>query len=155
MYKKKLRVCFPEGGLVFANVNYRNGHAIIRVDKLEIVKKDNPEFAKDGVIIADVIQKNYSKMMITIENYLESLMLKELENENRSTSNGVGVRSARLKKSDTSRRLEEDTGEGENTSVHSGTRGDEYAEGSRKRKHSAPVDESGDKESGEENKEGD
>jgi len=154
MYSKKLKVSFPDGTPIFSKIKYANGIATITVDEMEIVKKDKPSFAVKGKIVIQTTQRGYVNTITTLENYLEGLMLKELENEDRNTSHGINIRSPRFKKSNTSRGLEKDTGEGEVASIHAGSRGDEHTERGGKRKHTPPMDESGNTELGEEDKEG-
>lgn len=77
--KTRLKVCTPEGKIIIAETETLDGIVKIRVPYLQVVEKDNPEFAKDGEIFFSVSQKKYQEAKKTLTKYLEDLFLKELD----------------------------------------------------------------------------
>ena len=71
MYKKILKVSTPDNKPVVIKVNYSGGVATITSGFYESIKKDNPDFSKDGKIRIIVERDNYQAVIIKLESYFE------------------------------------------------------------------------------------
>ncbi len=121
-YKKPLKVSNTKGLRIEALITPMREFVNVKLSFIEAVKKDKPSFAKEGVIALDVSKKNYTLMIIMIEKYLETLFLKELNNEDRDSSIGIDYESRGVEKLRASRGIKKVKREGSITSLHSGTR---------------------------------
>jgi hypothetical protein len=127
-YKRRLKVSFPNGKPVEARISYSNGIAIITLPHYEIVKKDNPPFAKDGAIQITVSQKEYVNVINQLTKYLEDLFLKgmadeEIKNALRNSSHGNKTKSGRNKREAGSRSTKSTKGKGNDSGLHTGSGG--------------------------------
>lgn len=146
--KVRLKVCNPSGKTVFASVKYLNGEAEISVPFIEGVKKDNPEFAKNGIINYTVPRHRYQKALKGLTKYLENIFLKELaEDEIIHSSNGGGCNSGRVKKESSAGSNEKFDGKNDNPVCDRG-RGKKQSPSDRGRIENSNLVESGDSENG-------
>lgn len=129
-YAKPLKVSTPEGERIYASITKVPDRVIIEVRPLEVVKEDDPPFAHNGVIRFSCKRENYSETIKILTQYLEDLFLKGMADESIYRGLGVKSKSRRTKKSDSSREVESDSGEGDSSSIHSGSRGDQQTESS-------------------------
>lgn len=140
----RLKVCDPSGKVVISKVTYLNGVATIELPFIEAVKKDNPEFAKNGVVKYTVPQRRYQKAKEGLTKYLEDLFLKELaEDETIYPGNGGKSNPGRTKKESSSRSNEKVTGEDSNA-VRDRGRGKKQSESDRGRVENSDVAQSSD-----------
>jgi len=115
----------------------------IEVDFLDVVKKDDPPFAEDGVIIFTVERKDYEETIIKLEKYLEDLFLKGMADEDLHRSLRIEPKSGRVKAARLSRKARSTKRKRYSAGVHSGTRGREQAESDRPGNSDAEVASSG------------
>ena len=132
-YARPLKVSAPDGERIYAKVFQLGDNIKIEINYLEVVKKDDPPFAHNGVITINVPRKKYSETIASLTQYLEDLFLKGMADENIYTSLGVKPKSRRTKKSDPGRETKRVEGKGDSPSVHISPRGDESSESSRGR----------------------
>lgn len=127
-------------------VTRSGGMARIIVEKLDVVKKDNPEFAKDGVISINVPVQKYQETIGALTQYIEDLFLKGMADEDTYSSLRIKPKSRRAKKSDSKRETGSSEGEGRSSGVHTGARRSESSESSRRGKSDSEMAEGGDSE---------
>lgn len=87
-YTLPLKVCEPSGKRVVATITQMGDRVKIELPYIKEVDKDNPDFAKNGVVKVVVNRSVYAKTKDLVTNYLESVFLKELENADRNTGHG-------------------------------------------------------------------
>lgn len=142
-YARPLKVSTPEGERIVAKV-FRYGDKVrIEINYLEVVKKDDPPFAKNGVIQINVPVKKYRDAIIALTKYLEDLFLKGMADEDTYTSLGAKPNPRRAKKLDSTRKASSSEREGGTSSVHLSPRRDESTESSRRGKSDSEMAESG------------
>ena len=145
-YARPLKVSNPEGERIYAKV-FRSGDNVrIEINYLEVVKKDDPSFAHNGVITFNVPKEKYSETIKILTQYLEDLFLKGMADESIYTSLGAKSKLRRTKKSGSAKKVGISERVGSTSSVHVGPRGDESPESSRRRKSESEMAESGDSE---------
>lgn len=129
-YRKLLKVSFPNGKGIFATIHYHNSIANIRVDKLDVVKEDG-QFPS-GIIHFQTSQASYKDAISKVEKYIESLLLKEMgeENASRDTSDEFLAITGRTKKSRSKGKAGKSERKGTASSLHSGSGRNKYPEGS-------------------------
>ncbi|MCK5609604.1 hypothetical protein KAR91_47455 [Candidatus Pacearchaeota archaeon] len=131
---KVLRVSTPEGESVKAIVEHYDGKFNLSIGFIEAVKIDNPSFSKNGSIKVNGTISSYPKIINGITKYLEDLFLKEMKDEDNDSSDGNKPISTGNKKSTPARDTGKNKREGDSSSLHSSSRGDESTEKSGKRK---------------------
>ena len=159
-YSRTLNVSTPDGERIYAIVTQGLDTAHIEVRFLEVVKKDNPPFASNGVIRFNAPKGKIKEIYKALTNYLESLFLKELSeegevNEDIYSSLGIDVKSRRGKKSPKSRATREPVGERDLTGIHDSSRGDVNTESSGSGEPSSEVASGGDSQDSGETESGD
>jgi hypothetical protein len=147
-YPKALKVSKPNGERIYANITPVRDAVHIEVGFLEAVQKDNPPFAQNGIIRFQVPKATYKETLGKLTSYIESLLLKELDeeekvNEDIYSSLGIKPSSGRNKKAPKPRQTERIIGTGDSPSVHSSARGGKSSESSGSGKPSTDVDEGG------------
>ncbi len=145
-YKKLLKVATPEGKRIVATISPYANNVIVKIDYLEVVKKDNPKFAKEGKIKFSCPKPKYREAMIILTQYLEDLFLKGMSNEDIHTSLRICTNKGRNAKKDRSKKVGSNTGTGDSTSIHISARGNEQTESSKRKEQDTniSVDESSD-----------
>jgi hypothetical protein len=126
-YKRLLNVSTPKGKRIEAVITQSGTNVNIRVDYLSVVEKDNPEFAKNGVISFTVAKTNYKETLHILTKYLEDLFLKGMSNENLYSSIGASSNKRRNAKKNKPRKVESTKREGDTSSIHDSARGNESA----------------------------
>ena len=149
MYVHPLNVCSPEGKRVDAKITQMGSLCKIEIDFLEVVKKDNPPFAKDGVISFESDSTKHQEIIFKLEKYLEDLFLKGMADEDLHRSLRIESKSRRDKAARLSRKARSSKRKGNTPSVHFGARGGEQTESDRPRDSNIEVAESSDKDLGE------
>ena len=147
-YTRPLKVSHPDGTRVMAQVKRSGDQVRIVVEKLEEVKKDNPQFADDGIISITVPVSTYQNVLIKLTQYIEDLFLKGMADEDTYSSLGTKPKSRRAKKSDSKRETGSSEGEGSSSSVHTGPRRSESSEDSRRGQTDSEMAEGSDSEGG-------
>lgn len=143
-----LKVSTPDGHRIMINTVRRSGDKIvIVVEYNKDVAKDNPPFSKNGIIKMTCVRKDYQQTLQKLTNYLETLFLKGLLNENTNTSSRISNDSRGNEKQTKPYTIGVDEGKGSDTSVHVSTRGTKSTKSSGRGKSSVEVDESSDKDS--------
>lgn len=150
-YSRLLRVATPNGERIRANIVQMGDNVRIEVRPLEVVKKDDPPFAQNGVIRFQIPSSKYKDTIATLTQYLEDLFLKGMADEDIYTSLGAKPKRKRTKRSRKTREIEIDQGEGDTPSVYDRTRGDEQTESAGGGDSDSEVAESGDSDSEGEN----
>jgi len=153
MYIRPLNVSTPKGQRVEAKIARFDEVMQIQVDFLDVVKKDAPPFAEDGVINFAVDREEYEETIIKLEKYLEDLFLKGMADEDLRRSFGIELKSGRVKAARLSRKARSSKRKGYSSSVHSGSRGRESAASDRPRNSNPEVAESSDPDSGKQDSE--
>ncbi len=153
VHETRLKVCDPSGKVIIATTELSFGTVLFVVPFLEVVKKDNPEFAEEGVISFIVPQPEYAQAKKTITNYLEDLFLKELNNEIIHPSDGNKPLPGRSKTKSSGGNSGKTEGENDNPVCDRGGRG-KQAKSERGRPQNSDVAKSSDKNSGGESKTG-
>jgi len=148
MYVHPLNVCSPEGKRVDAKVTQMGKSCLIEVDFLEVVMKDDPPFAKDGVISFKSDSTKHQEIIFKLEKYLEDLFLKGMADEDLHRSLGIEPESGGIKKSRSKGKIRRASGKGNFPSVHFGSRRGESTEGDRSGDPDIEMAESSDKDSG-------
>jgi len=146
IYSRTLKVSTPDGQRIIAVISRSGNKPIIEIPYLEVVKKDNPPFASNGVIRFSCEQKNYSNVIATLTQYLEDLFLKGMSNESVYTGLGVKPKSRRTKKSDLPGEIKGDSREGGSSSLHTSARRNKQTKDSRPRSADNEMAESSDSE---------
>jgi len=131
MYVRPLNVSTPEGRRIEAEIIRMQDQIQVVVPFLEVVKKDNPPFAKDGVIHFPVERKNYEETIIKLEKYLEDLFLKGMADEDLHRSLRIEPKSGRVKAARLSRKARSTKRKGSPAGLHFGTRRGEPTESDR------------------------
>ena len=134
-YRRNLKVSTPEGERLYALITPVGATVHIEVRPLEAVQKDNPPFAVGGVIRFYVTRDKYKEVLIGLTNYLETLMLKELDkeieiDESLHTSLGIDPKRRSNKAAPKQRDNRKAIGERDIDGLHDSTRGGEQAESS-------------------------
>ncbi len=145
-YAHPLKVSNPKGERIYAKILRLGDNVRIEINYLEVVKKDDPPFAHNGVITISVSRKKYSETIATLTQYLEDLFLKGMADENIYTSLGAKPKSRGIKKSDSGKKAGRVEGERDSSSVHISPRGDESSESSRGRESESEMAEGGNSE---------
>jgi alpha-glucosidase (family GH31 glycosyl hydrolase) len=140
-YQRPLKVSTPDGERVIANIT-SGALVTITVPRLDVVAKDNPLFAKDGVIRLTVKREKYQETIRVLTQYLEDLFLKGMADEDTYTSLGAKPERKRTTRKDTSREERTIEGERDTASVHVSTRRNESTESVGSRDTSTEVDKS-------------
>jgi len=128
---KKLKVSTPKGESITAVIKADKDVFTLSVNYLEAVEKDNPKFADKGVIRVSGPRTKYSNIIKAIEKYLEDLFLKELSNEDTSTSDGSGLDKRATHEIASSGKDKSTKRKGNSSSVRDSARGDESPEKSK------------------------
>jgi hypothetical protein len=126
-YKRLLNVSTPEGKRIEAIISPSGTNVNIRVEYLDVVEQDNPEFAKNGVISFTVVKTKYKGALNILTKYLEDLFLKGMSNENLYSSIGITSNKRRNAKKNKPRKVESTKREGDTSSLHDSARGHESA----------------------------
>jgi len=145
-YARPLKVSTPDGKRIYAKIFRSGDNAKIEINYLEVVKKDDPPFAHNGMITLNVPVKKYSETLAILTQYLEDLFLKGMADESIYTSLGAKPKSRRIKKSDPGGEAKIFEGERNSPSVHFSSRRDESSESSRGGQSKSEVAESSDSE---------
>lgn len=124
-YARPLKVSTPDGERIVARVLRHGDRARIEVNYLEVVKKDDPPFAHNGVISFSVPVAKYPKVIETLTKYLEDLFLKGMADEDTYTSLGAKPKPRRTAKRDSGGKAASVEGEGSSAGVHLSPRRDE------------------------------
>ena len=130
-YIRPLKVSTPEGKRIEAEIIRMQDYVQVAIPFLDAVKKDDPPFAKDGVIHFPVERSKYEETIVKLEKYLESLFLKGMGDEDLHRSLGVKLKSGGVKKSRFSGKAKVPGGEGSTAGVYPGPRGDEPSKSDR------------------------
>jgi hypothetical protein len=152
---KQLRVSSPDGKPVYAIVTPQMETVHIEVRYLDVVAKDDPPFSRNGVIrftcrrLANRDQPGYKAVMNQLTQYIESLYLKEMDEENKVDENiysSIGAKSKprRIKKSPSKPKVERTIGTGDTSGIHSSARGEEQADAFGSRESDSDVAEGSD-----------
>ena len=147
-YSRPLKVSSPEGERIIANILRFGDKVQIEIAPLEVVKKDDPPFAHNGVIRYKCTIENYRKAIDLLTKYLEDLFLKGMADEDTYSSLGAKPKPRRTQKIDTGRKTEKSEGKGDLASLHSRARRSESSESPRGREPGLKMAESSDKETG-------
>ncbi len=125
---RPLKVSTPEGKRIMLH-SFRSGPelVVLEVPFLEVVKKDDPPFAANGIIRFNVKRSTYSKSVEALTSYLESLFLielgkKEEVDESLYSSLGAKPNIRRTKSSNSKKNVGVGEGKRDISSIHSGTR---------------------------------
>lgn len=143
-YARPLKVSTPDGERIVARVLRHGDQAKIEVNYLEVVKKDDPPFAHNGVISFNVPVANYPKTIELLTRYLEDLFLKGMADEDIYTGLGAKPKPRRTAKRDSGGKTSSVEREGDSPGVHLSPRRDEQTKSSWGRKPSPEVAEGGD-----------
>lgn len=164
-YTKRLKVSDPNGVPVYAIIRPGLNTSNVEVRYLEVVAKDNPPFANNGVIRFNVSKGKFKNAIQALTNYIETLYLKELDkgiviNEDIYTSIGIErTKSGGNKSSIKQRGTRTFKGERDVTGLHNSARGSDDAEstvsGKEKRKSNNDLAESCDPQTSAEDTSGD
>lgn len=144
-YAKPLKVSSPDGDRIYANILSSGKDVRIEVAYLEVVKKDDPPFAHNGVITFMTTREKYQQTIIALTKYIETLFLKGMANEDIYTSLGAEPPVRRTKKIDTERKTGGTSGKGNTSGLHLGTRGNKSSESAGTREPGTEVAESDNK----------
>ena len=151
---RPLKVSTPEGKRIMLH-SFRSGPelVVLEVPFLEVVKKDDPPFAANGIIRFNVKRSTYSKSVEALTSYLESLFLielgkKEEVDESLYSSLGAKPNIRRTKSSNSKGNAGVSEGKRNISSIHSGTRREKPTESVRERGPSTKVAEVSDTETG-------
>ena len=145
-YSRPLKVCSPEGVRVVANIMRHGERVQIEIAPLEVVRKDDPPFAHDGLIRYNCTVEKYRDAIRLLTRYLEDLFLKGMADENIYSGLGAKSKPRRTEKIDTGRKAEKPKGEGSVASLHARARRTKSSENPRGRDTDVEVAESSDKE---------
>ncbi len=136
---RPLKVSTPKGERIMLHSS-RSGSelVVLEVPFLEVVKKDDPPFAVNGIIRFHVKRIKYKESVDALTLYIESLFLRELGkkeeiNESIYTSLGAKPNVRRTKKSDSKGNVRSGERERDLPGIHSGARREKQAESIRKR----------------------
>ena len=159
-YSRTLKVCSPDGERIYAIITPQWDTVHVEIRFLEVVKKDNPQFAQNGVIRFSCPKDGYTETIIKLTNYLESLFLKEMnegEKVDESIYSSLGIKPQRRgnKKAFATGQTQRLVGERDLTSVHDSTRGEKHAEDSGKGKRDNDLDKGSSSQTGGKDKNGD
>lgn len=154
-YTRPLKVSSPKGKRVYAQVYPSKDKCLIEINYLEVVKKDNPSFANNGIIKFTCEKIKYPQVILALEKYLEDLFLKGMSNENIYTSIGASPKPGRVKTKNTERKVRTTKREGSTSGVHIGSGGIKSSEDTRPRHGNIEVAESSDSSDSGEDKTGD
>ena len=152
-YIEPLNVCMPNGRRVEAKITQMGKNIRVQVDSLDVVKKDDASFAKDGVISFTVERVKYAETIVKLEKYLEDLFLKGMADEDLHRSLGIKSKSGRTKRTRSKGKIRRASGKGNFPSVHSGSRGGESPKSNWERNPSTKMAESSNSNSGEQDTE--
>ncbi len=145
-YFRPLKVYSPEGKQVVANILRFGDRVQIEIAPLEVVRKDDPPFAHDGLIRYTATVEKYRETIRILTRYLENLFLKGMADEDIYSSLGAKSKSRRTEKINIGRKAEKPKREGSVTSLHARARRAESSKSSRGRNTDVKVAESSDKE---------
>ena len=145
-YARALKVSTPEGKRIYAKIFRLKNDVIIEVNYLEVVKKDNPPFAHNGIIKMHTSLVKYKETLGLLTKYLEDLFLKGMADEDTYSSLGAKPKSRRTKKINSGGEAKSFKRKRSPTSLHVSSRGKESAESSGRGKADSEMAESGDSE---------
>ena len=147
-HRKPLKVSKPDGERIYAFI-YPNGEGrIIEVGYLAVVAKDKPPFARQGVIRFNVPNANYAQGIEKVEKYLETLLLKEMNDGDNNSSVAEPVDGDGDKGTGAGGDNASDSGQGDTASVHDSPRGNKPAKDTRRRPTDSKVATSSDTSTG-------
>lgn len=144
MYTKLLKVSTPEGKRIPAIINRTGKKVSIGVNYLKIVERDDPPFAKRGIINISCNLSKYIQTVNLLTQYLEDLFLKGMTDESIYTSLGVKSKSRRTKAKNIERKIGKSERKRGSSSVQSGARRDESSKSSGRRNSDSEMAEGGD-----------
>ena len=146
-YPRPLKVSTPDGKRIVAKItSVPGGKVKILIPFLDEVKRDDPPFAKDGVIKMQCTRIDYVNVIRKVTHYIENLFLKGMADEDIDPSVSPQLDPGTTEGDDPEREDGSAEGEGDSPSVYSGARGSESTKSSGRRKSSSSVAESGDPE---------
>lgn len=159
-YSKTLKVCSPDGERIYAIITPQWDTVHVEVRFLEVVKKDKPQFAQNGVIRFTCPKEGYTETITKLTSYIESLFLKEMDKEGTVdesiySSLGIKPQRGRDKKTFDAGQTKSFVGERDLTSVHDSARGQEHAESTGEGKRDIDLDSGGSAKAGGKDKNGD
>ena len=140
IYYKPLKVSDTDGKRIIAKIIQLGENVTIKLPFIQAVKKDKPEYAKNGNINITVKRENYTLMVVLLEKYLEDLFLKDLKNENRNSSVRNDNVTTRIKKLYTTGDIKKPARKRDTASVYSGTGGDKQSKNIAGRDNSLNMD---------------
>lgn len=143
-YAKPLKVSDPDGNRIVAQITRVGETVLIEVPYTEVVKKDDPPFARNGVVRFSVPRQGYTETLAVLTKYYEDLFLKGMADEDIYTSLGAKPTKRRVKKSNPPRATIDVEGKGRDSGLHSGARGDESPKSARRGRSSKSEVASGD-----------
>lgn len=139
-HSRMLKVSTSKGERIIAEIRSIEDSIRIKVKFNELVKQDNPSFAKDGVIVMTCKREDYQKTLQHLTKYFEDLFLKGLSNENTNTSTRISNDSRGNKEQTESYSIGVDPGKGSDSSVYSRSRRTKSTKSPRAGFSSAKVD---------------
>lgn len=145
-YARPLKVSSPDGKRIYAKVFRLESNVRIEINYLEVVKKDDPPFAHNGVITINVPREKYSKTIEILTRYIENLFLKGMADEDIYPSLGAKPKPRRTEKVDLGGKVSFAKRQGDSPSVHLSPRGSKSSESSRGGNADSEVAESSDSE---------
>lgn len=145
-YARVLKVSSPDGKRIYAKIFRLKGDVIIEVNYLEVVKKDNPPFAHNGVIKMHASLIKYKETLNLLTKYLEDLFLKGMADEDTYSSLGAKPKSRRTKKINSGGEAKSFERKRSPASLHVSSRGNESTESSGRGKTDSKMAEGGDQE---------
>lgn len=153
MYIRPLNVSTPKGQRIEAKIARWGDIMQVDLDFLDVVLKDNPPFASEGMIHFAVERIEYEETIIKLEKYLEDLFLKGMADEDLHRSLRIKPKSGRDKTARLSRKARSSKRKGYSSGLHLSTRGRESTESDRSGNSNTKVAEGSDKDSGEQDPE--
>jgi len=129
-YARALKVSSPDGERIYAKIFRLKDDVIIEVNYLEVVKKDNPPFAHNGIIKMHASLEKYKETLSLLTKYLEDLFLKGMADEDTYSSLGAKPKSRRTKKINFGGEAKSFKGKRSPSSLYVSSRGEESTESS-------------------------
>jgi hypothetical protein len=126
-YLRPLKLTSPDRR-VSAKIFRQGDQVRIEVDFLEEVRKDDPPFAHNGVIVMSTSVEMYPKIIEALTKYLDDLFLKGMADEDTYSSLGAKSRPKRVEKRNLEGEVRFAKRTGSTPSVHSSPRRTEQTE---------------------------